>query len=203
MIVKVIKVKCLNCQLEIKTGKISCGAGTFGKNTDLSGYGLAASKPIITQCKRCSYLFCQTRLNVNYKLLSEYIKSEEYQKLLRTNERKFLIIYHIYKNVNLPLVDQNKILLYNYYDTKNIDDLKRLVGGYRLFLKVHTLKDEEFVFVSMMIGEYYRRTMQYDQAKEIFTKLINLTIAKELNILEMCYLQLELIQKQKNEIYNI
>jgi tetratricopeptide (TPR) repeat protein len=201
LIVKKNKVKCKNCQLEINITEIPCIAGIFGINTDLRSDGFGLKTPRIIKCKRCFYIFCDKRLNVDKNLLDAYIKSGEYKNLLRYEEKKYLVIYNIYKNIGLSLKMQNKILLYNYYDTKKLDDLKLLANGYKLFLQEHTQKDKDFLFANMMIGEYYRRVGEFEKAKDIFTKLLDLDVSIEFDVVYKCRFQLKLIEDKYQKVY--
>jgi tetratricopeptide (TPR) repeat protein len=201
LIVKKNKVKCKNCQLEINITEIPCIAGIFGINTDLRSDGFGLKTPRIIKCKRCFYIFCDKRLNVDKNLLDAYIKSGEYKNLLRYEEKKYLVIYNIYKNIGLSLKMQNKILLYNYYDTKKLDDLKLLANGYKLFLQEHTQKDKDFLFANMMIGEYYRRVGEFEKAKDIFTKLLDLDVSIEFDVVYKCRFQLKLIEDKYKRVY--
>ena len=201
MVIKNSKVKCKNCQLEVNITEVSCSAGRFGIKTDLRAGGFAVKTPPVIKCKRCFYIFCDKRLTINEKLLDVYIKSGEYKNLLRYEEKKYLVIYNIYKNIRLSLEMQNKILLYNYYDTKKTDDLKLLADGYKLFLQEHTQEDKDFLFANMMIGEYYRRVGEFEKAKDIFTKLLDLDISIDFDVVEKCKFQLELIEKKYQRVY--
>ncbi len=201
MIIKSTKVACKNCHLEVTIGVMPCSAGTFGLTTDLRAGGFAVKSPPVIKCKRCFYMFCDRRLTVNKKLLHVYIKSGEYKNLLRDEEKKYLVIYNIYKSIGLSIEMQNKILLYNYYATKEIADLKLLADGYRVFLYEHKQEDKDFLFANMMIGEYYRRVGEFEKAKDIFTKLLDLDITIEFDVAEKCMFQLELIKDQHQNMY--
>ncbi len=201
MVIKNSKVKCNNCQLDVNITEVPCSAGRFGIKTDLRAGGFAVKTPPVIKCKRCFYMFCDKRLNVNENLLDVYIKSGKYKNLLRHEEKKYLVIYNIYKNIGLPLKMQNKILLYNYYDTKKTDDLKLLADGYKLFLQEHTQEDKDFLFANMMIGEYYRRVGEFEKAKDIFIKLLDLDVSIESGIVEKCRFQLGLIEIKHQRVY--
>jgi len=200
LIIKNSKVKCKNCQLEVNMTEVPCSAGRFGINTDLRTDGFAVKTPPVIKCKRCFYMFCDKRLIVNEKLLHVYIKSGEYKNLLRYEEKKYLVIYNIYKNIGLPLKMQNKILLYNYYDTKKTDDLKLLADGYKLFLQENIQQDKDFLFANMMIGEYYRRVGEFEKARDIFTKLLGLDTSLEFEVINKCKFQLELIENKEQGV---
>ncbi len=202
MVIKNSKVKCNNCQLDVNITEVPCSAGRFGIKTDLRAGGFAVKTPPVIKCKRCFYMFCDKRLIVNEKLLDVYIKSGEYKNMLKLEEeKKYLVIYNIYKNIGLSLEMQNKILLYNYYATKETDDLKLLADGYKLFLKEHTQEDKDFLFANMMIGEHYRRVGKFEKAKNIFINLLDLDVSIEFDVVYKCRFQLKLIEDKHQRVY--
>lgn len=201
MIVKKVELQCPNCHAKIKILKAPHSAGHFGSRTDLSGAGLALITPSISECRRCGYLFCDPKLVVDKEKLNSYIRSDEYKSLLKSEDKKFLIVYSIYKNVGLPLKMQNKILLYNYYKTKEIEYLKLLADNYISFLNEHVVQDKDFLFSKMMIGEYYRRIEEFEKSKEIFLELVNLKISKEYEVVDKCKFQLHLIAEKDKELH--
>jgi len=200
LIVKSIVVECPNCQLEIKASKWPYTAGKFGTYTDMKVKGRIPCNPPIIRCKRCNYIFYDKNLELDKNLLQTYLKNEEYKKLVTSEEKVFLVIYEIYKKLSLPLNVQNKALLHNYYASRDLEDLKLLTCGYEQFLDSNGDIDKEFIFAKIMTGEFYRRSGSFRKAKIIFEEIVNLKQSNELNLIDMCNFQLELIEQQDTKL---
>ena len=199
MIPKKSRVTCKNCKFEFQITKIPFSAGSFGHTTDMRYSGIAPLFPVVIQCNRCFYMFVKDELNVDEKLLHEYVQSDTYKNLLKS-ENKYMILFHTYKSLKASIAIQNKALLYNYYKTQDMTDFKLLVDGYILFLQEHKKEDEDYLFANTMIGEYYRRMSEFEKSEDIFAKLLDLDITKNLDLREKCLFQLELIKDKKRKV---
>jgi len=182
-----IEVSCINSQCFVSY------------KTDLSCVGACRATPIIVNCQYCKYIFFDEEIGLDKKYLNTYIKSSKYLELYKKykDSKPFIIIYNIYKNQEKAVEEINSTLLFNYYDTKKINDLKLLIDNYLTFVKLYRgqEKDEAYLFANMLIGEYYRRTSQFDKAMDIFSKIKNMDVNFENKFIGMCDFQIKLISE--------
>jgi tetratricopeptide (TPR) repeat protein len=194
------EIQCPNCNKEIN---ISYKSSQYIVNhkTDFSCLGACTSTPFTNTCENCNYVFFDENKKFKEESLSSYIESDKYLELYKEHEdsKPFFIIYNIYKDQGKSQEETNLVLLYNYYKTNEMDDLKLLVDNYDVFLKTNSKKDEVYLFANMLIGEYYRRIGEFEKAKEIFIKVKNIDTLEN-NYIPMCEFQLNLISEKNMKL---
>ncbi|MGB3751811.1 MAG: hypothetical protein WA945_09610 [Arcobacteraceae bacterium] len=203
------EIECPNCGKQIKmTYKGS--QLVLSHKTDLRSVGKSTPTPFINSCKYCKYTFFDENVELDKKLLSEYIQSDEYLNIFKKYKsiKNFLIIYHIYKNQKQEAKKLNLALLYTYYISNDLDDLKFLVENYKIFLETNTEITGDTLFANMLIGEYHRRIGDFITAKPIFEKIKIMNNDANSSFVSMCInmtnFQLKLIADKncKLEIYD-
>ncbi len=187
-----IEKKCLNCGLDIKTYQkptLNCRL-----KTDLSGINFNYLPPI-NICHSCNYIFYED-IKLNKKELNEYLQNKSYLSLflMYKDIKPFFLVKYIYENQKESQKRINETLLYNYYYTENIDDLKYLVSNYK-FLDV-AWKEK------MIIGEYFRQINEFQKANEIFNNLLECDNLKR-DFIYLCEFQLELIELKNNNLMEL
>jgi len=203
------EIACPNCGKQIKmTYKGS--QLVLSHKTDLRSVVKSTPIPFITSCKYCKYTFFDENVELDKKLLSTYIQSDEYLNIFKKYKsiKNFLIIYHIYKNQKLEAKKLNLALLYTYYISNDLDDLRFLVKNYKIFLEKNTEITRDTLFANILIGEYHRRISDFITAKTIFEKIKTMNNDVNSGFVSMCInisiFQLKLIaDKNSNlEIYD-
>jgi hypothetical protein len=209
MTIEFKEIECPNCGKQIKmTYKGS--QSVLSHKTDLRSVGKSTPTPFINSCKYCKYTFFDENVEFDKKLLYEYIQSDEYLNIFKKYKsiKNFLIIYHIFKNQKMEAKKLNITLLYTYYISNELDDLKFLVENYKIFLETNTEITGDTSFANMIIGEYHRRTGDFSTAKPIFEKIKTMNNHASSSFVSMCInmsnFQLKLIaDKNSNlEVYD-
>lgn len=178
----------------------------FGINTELSCIGPCRNSPIINVCTFCNYVFIDCHQSIiKKKLLQGLVNSLWYSDLYNRHYKSqpFYLLFGLYKILGLSAGLQNEMLRYNYYGSNKIKDLELLCEQYEILLQSYDKLDGLYFFMQLMIGEYNRRTRQFEKAKDIFMKLKQTTKSdmdeRELQLIhKRCDFQLKLL-KQKND----
>jgi len=183
-------IQCPCCKKNISI-KLKASETRAGYNTDLSCIGACSTTLPYNMCEKCQYIFYDIDVIKNNQFLKKFIFSNKYKELLKKYLfTPYYLIYLIYKECNLSKEDKLLSLLFNYYDRKTLDNFKILTQE----IESSLTNDMKF---AMLRGEYYRRTEEFDKAKEIF-----LDIKKQKNhgLQKHCDFQLKLIKKQDNRL---
>lgn len=198
-------IDCPNCEREIQmTYKGS--QLVLSHKTDLRSVGKSTPTPFINSCKYCKYTYFDENVELDKKLLSTYIQSDEYLNIFKKYKsiKNFLIVYHIYKNQKIEAKKLNLALLYNYYSTNKMEDFKFLVEKYKDFLEVNTEVTGDTLLANMLIGEYHRRISYFTTAKPIFEKIKIMNNNANSGFVNMCknmsIFQLKLISNKNSKL---
>jgi len=190
------EISCPNCQniMEIRTIN---SMYIYAYMTNMRPIGACSSIPMHHECERCHYMFYDEDIQPS----SAFIESMKYTDLYTKyhEEKPFLLIAEIYKNLGLVADEIEQALLYNYYKGEEIEDFKLLVDHYlsntqELFL----FPNNKSVFKLIMIGEYYRITKQETKAKDIFSTIVKMEGIKDFYH-DMAAYQLKLLMQKRYE----
>lgn len=205
MTIDLKQIECPNCS-EIIEISYKNSQYIRSHKTDLSCVGACTPTPFNHSCGHCKYVFFDEKVKLDIASLNSYVKSKEYLDLYKkySDSKPFFIIYNIYKNQVKSQDMINQLLLFNYYHTKEMDDFKLLIDNYSAFLELYNdnAKDKTYLFINMLIGEYYRRKGKFDEAKTIFNQILNINVDFENNFVDMCKFQLKLIAQENTQLEN-
>lgn len=201
MVIKKCKLECPICEGLIRSSQmLSCFV--FGLQTDLAKKGLCVSYPNVHSCSHCNYVYIDKTLNVDKTKVKKLLSTPSYQELFmkysnsdEDDFNKFKIIYEIYQYLEIDIYQQHLILLYSYYNGDSLKNFKYFINEIEKELPLynnHLLKGYPIDFYR---GEYYRRIGAFNQAKELFEKLIKKEKENQA-YLKIANFQLQLIEQK-------
>ena len=200
---KTTKLECPICEETIVSSKmLSCTV--MGLRTDLAMVGLCRSYPDVHICQNCNYVYIDETLKVDKTKVKKLLASPSYKELFikysnkkKDNFNPFKILYKTYQYLEIDIYEQHFILLYSYYMDDSLKNFKYFIDEIEKDL---TLYKEKIIFrfpIDFYRGEYYRRIGQFNQAKEIFEKIIKKY--QDENFLKIANFQLQLITQKDRE----
>ena len=200
------KLECPICEETIVSSKmLSCTV--MGLRTDLAMVGFCRSYPDIHICQNCNYVYTDKTLKVDKTKIKKLLASPSYKELFMKHSHRneeynpFKNIYKIYQYLEIDIYKQHHILLYSYYMDESLKNFKYFIDEIEKDL---TLYKGKIIFrfpIDFYRGEYYRRIGEFNQAKEIFEKIIK--EYKEEKFLKIANFQLQLIAQKDRECRTI
>ena len=200
---KTSKLECPICEETIVSSKM-LSFTVMGLRTDLAMVGFCRSYPDIHICQNCNYVYIDETLKVDKIKVKKLLTTPSYKELFikyankeKDNFNPFKILYKIYQYLEIDIYEQHFILLYSYYMDNSLKTFKYFIDKVEKDL---TLYKGKIIFrfpIDFYRGEYYRRIGQFNQAKEIFEKIIK--EYQDENFLKIANFQLQLITKKDKE----